>query len=216
MRTGISWWGREIAVRKNRLDELGLRGPGHGRAVGGAGHCKCRLRDLFRSIEYEADHREGITWTAAQAAVGVLGAGWYLATHHGRGRTDTRQFATARWHCKDCSHFWLGGSDAADRRHLDLVTWRDLCLRPTGAAANRTSGQLRIIGRLDCSCHPSAQRVTRHAVERPCRRQRELDAPATSLEGSPRPAARRRVAAAVGPCRIWIRGPATNRGLKRG
>ena len=94
------------------LDELGLRGPGHGRAVGGAGHRKCRFRDLIPAHEYEVIIAEGITWTAAQAAVGVLGAGWYLATI-----TDAAEQTFANsllpTGLVDRSHFWLGGSDAA-------------------------------------------------------------------------------------------------------
>ena len=71
--------------------------------------------------QYDVVIAEGPTWTAAQAAVAALGAGWYLATI-----TDAAEQTFVNsllpTGLVDRSHFWLGGSDAAAEGTWTWVT----------------------------------------------------------------------------------------------
>jgi len=106
----LNWVGRVGAVLG--LATLSL-GPVTANAAtvtwGGNGH------------EYQLVIAEGITWTAAEAAVDALGAGWYLATI-----TDAAEQTFANsllpTGLVDRSHFWLGGSDAATEGTWTWVT----------------------------------------------------------------------------------------------
>ena len=88
------------------------------------GKCGCGTVDYSTGANghwYEFVSAPNITWTDASNAVGTLGAGWHLATITS---AEEQIFVNALLPAvlADRSHFWLGGSDAANEGTWTWVT----------------------------------------------------------------------------------------------
>lgn len=71
--------------------------------------------------EYDVVRAEGMTWTAAQAAVAAMGAGWHLATITSAAE-DAFVASLLSSALPARSHFWLGATDVGAEGTFEWVT----------------------------------------------------------------------------------------------